>query len=81
MNIAKRWSMKGKKALVTGGTKGIGKAIAAEFLALGAEVVIVARKSGDMQEVLEQWQSQKLPVTGFIGDMSKADNGIVLGFG
>jgi Tropinone reductase 1 len=66
--------MKGKKALVTGGTKGIGKAIAAEFLALGAEVVIVARKSGDMQEVLEQWQSQKLPVTGFIGDMSKAED-------
>jgi Tropinone reductase 1 len=39
------WSLEGKKAVVTGGTKGIGLAVAQEFLDLGAEVLIVARST------------------------------------
>ncbi len=38
-----RWSLGGKKAVVTGGTKGIGLAITHELLDLGAEVLVVAR--------------------------------------
>ncbi len=37
------WTLQGKKAIITGGTKGIGKAIVDEFVALGAEVIAVAR--------------------------------------
>eukprot|EP01065_Artemidia_motanka_P026125 TRINITY_DN31041_c0_g1_i1.p1 TRINITY_DN31041_c0_g1~~TRINITY_DN31041_c0_g1_i1.p1 ORF type:complete len:257 (+),score=42.35 TRINITY_DN31041_c0_g1_i1:73-843(+) len=37
------WRLDGKVALVTGGTKGIGAAIVAELLALGASVVTCAR--------------------------------------
>ncbi len=39
------WTLSGKKALVTGGTKGIGFAITQEFLDLGAEVLVVARET------------------------------------
>ena len=39
------WTLFGKKALVTGGTKGIGLAIAQEFLDLEAEVLVVARET------------------------------------
>lgn len=40
------WNLQGKKAVITGGTKGIGKAIVDEFVSLGAEVIAVARDLG-----------------------------------
>ena len=43
------WTLLGKKALVTGGTKGIGLAIAKEFLDLGAEVLVAARETKSIQ--------------------------------
>src|SRR5579859_3864616 len=43
------WSLQNKKALVTGGTKGIGLAITKEFLELGAEVLVIARDTKGIQ--------------------------------
>ncbi|NOT74453.1 MAG: SDR family oxidoreductase [Cyclobacteriaceae bacterium] len=46
------WNLNGKKALVTGGTKGIGLAIAQEFLDLGAEVLVIARDTSNIENKL-----------------------------
>jgi len=44
------WTLQNKKALVTGGTKGIGLAVTKEFLELGAEVMVVARNTSKLGE-------------------------------
>lgn len=43
-----RWRLDGQTALVTGASVGIGRAIAAELLGLGAEVLIVARDEAQL---------------------------------
>lgn len=48
------WTLQGHKALITGGTKGIGRAIAEVFLELGAAVYIVARNNDELQDTLTE---------------------------
>ncbi len=65
------WNLVGKKALITGATKGIGKAIAQEFLSLGAEVLIVARdREMTMNQVVFWQQEQSFLVHGIAADVA-----------
>lgn len=69
--VEERWSLKGKRALITGGTKGIGLAIAEEFLSLGADVYITARSEKDIAALLEQWYTEGKTALGSAADVSK----------
>ena len=66
------WNLKNRRALITGGTRGIGQAIVDEFLQLGAEVLVVARDPINLEHRLNDWQKQGFPVQGIGLDISKA---------
>lgn len=68
------WNLHGKKALITGGTKGIGLAIADEFLKLGADIFIVARNKNLLKEKLFQWNKQGFVALSSAKDLSAAND-------
>jgi Tropinone reductase 1 len=68
----KSWNLKDKKALITGGTKGIGLAIVNEFARLGAEVFIIARGKEDLSALIGKLKSDGHNADGLAGDLSDA---------
>jgi len=63
-------SLKGKVALVTGASRGIGRAIALEMAKAGADVVLASRKAPDLEKVADEIKALKvkaLPVAAHIG--------------
>ncbi len=65
-----RWTLAGKRALVTGATKGIGRAIADELLGLEAAVLIVARSAEDVDACLKEAREKGGAAHGIAADVT-----------
>jgi Tropinone reductase 1 len=75
MATTKLWTLKGKRALVTGGSKGIGKAIVAELLQLEASVLFTARNSVEVATTEQELKSTGYSdVTGIAADVASTDH-------
>uniref|UniRef100_A0A0D9XUU8 Ketoreductase domain-containing protein n=1 Tax=Leersia perrieri TaxID=77586 RepID=A0A0D9XUU8_9ORYZ len=69
-SIQQRWTLSGKTALVTGGSKGIGRAIVEELAGFGARVHTCARNAAELEACRRQWESSNLAVTVTVCDVS-----------
>src|SRR3954463_14319309 len=72
---SKLFDLTGKVALVTGGSKGLGKAMARGFAEAGANVVIASRHEDELQAAAEEIKGgTDARVAYFVADLSRRDD-------
>jgi NAD(P)-dependent dehydrogenase (short-subunit alcohol dehydrogenase family) len=73
MNISTLFSLEGKKALVTGGSKGIGAMIAQGLIGAGCDVYITARNEKECIEAAKEMSNDESKCLALPGDISSVD--------
>ncbi len=77
MKIQDKFDLTGKVALITGASKGIGKAIAIAIGQSGGRVVISSRKQEELDVVADEMRSEGIevyPIAGNVGDAVSMKN-------
>jgi gluconate 5-dehydrogenase len=64
------FSLQGKKALITGGTHGLGMAMAEGLAKAGAELIITGTTPSKMEEALNYYQGKGYKTTGYLFDVT-----------
>jgi 3-oxoacyl-[acyl-carrier protein] reductase len=67
-------SLQGRSAIVTGGSKGIGRGIAETFAAVGVNVLVTARNEADLEATVSALAGQPGKVTGLSADVSNPED-------
>lgn len=79
MNIFKQFDLSGKTALITGGSSGIGEAMAEALGQAGAKIILVARRKPQLEEARERLVAKNVNVISCISaDLESLDASSVL---
>lgn len=74
MRVQELFDLRGKVALVTGGSRGLGYQMAQGLAEAGAQVVITARKEADLQVAAQRLQQEGLDVVPVVCDVAQAES-------
>lgn len=70
----KKYDLSGKTVLITGGSRGLGLAMAREFARLGSRVAVCARNSIEVQRALDDQELARAGAIGLARDVTNRDN-------
>ena len=74
MSVREAFNLEGRTALVTGGSRGLGLAMAGALGEMGAKVVISARKSDELDAAVASLKTRGVNAVRVVGDLSRAEN-------
>ena len=72
-SVKQLFDLSGRVALITGGSRGLGLAMAEALGDMGAKVAITARKPDELEAALVHLHARGLHAESFINDLSKSD--------
>jgi NAD(P)-dependent dehydrogenase (short-subunit alcohol dehydrogenase family) len=75
---APSFDLSGRKALITGGSRGIGLAIAEAFVEHGAQVAIAARSKEEVEAAAKQLDRDGRPGAGIVADLGSGEGAMRL---
>ena len=71
MNVMNSFSLSGRRALVTGATRGIGLALATALAQAGASVIVTGRSSDTVDRAVSELQAQGFSAEGHVLDVTR----------
>jgi NAD(P)-dependent dehydrogenase (short-subunit alcohol dehydrogenase family) len=77
VRVLERFALDGRKAVVTGGNQGLGKAFAAALGQAGAEVMIVARDTGRNAAAVAEMKDEGLAVSALDADITREADAVI----
>jgi len=73
-HVRELFDLTGKTAIVTGGSRGIGKEMAEGLAEAGANLILCARRSEWLDETVEEFRGRGFEVDGVLCDVAKPDD-------